>query len=324
MMRTKEGSEAAEVRIGISACILGQRVRWDGGHKRDGFIVDTFGRFVKFVPLCPEVEIGLGIPRETIRLEGKPGALRLVAPKSGRDLTGTMRAYAEGKVVELEKLDLSGFILKKDSPSCGMGRVRVYDKNGVPAKEGRGIFAEVLIARLPHLPVEEDGRLQDPRLRENFVERVFAYRRLRGLFDGAWKLGELVRFHTAEKLLLLAHRPEAYTKLGRLVATAKERRRAELAEEYRSTFLDALAIPATARRHVNVLQHMAGYFKKILPAEQKAEMAGSIDDFGRGLVPLVVPITLISHHVKVHGISYLEGQTYLAPHPKELMLRNHV
>jgi uncharacterized protein YbgA (DUF1722 family)/uncharacterized protein YbbK (DUF523 family) len=323
-MKARAGTEDADVRIGISACLLGERVRFDGGHKRDSFLIGTFGKFVRYIPLCPEVEIGLGVPRETIRLEGKPKDVRLVATKSGRDLTGTMREYAVRKVEELARLDLSGFVLKKDSPSCGMERVRVYDRNGVPSKAGRGLFAEVLMARFPLLPVEEEGRLEDPRLRENFIERVFAYRRVRKLLGGPWKMGDLVRFHTAEKLLLLAHEPAAYTKLGRLVATAKGRDRAGVAAEYEETFLSALKTIATARRHTNVLQHMAGYFKKVLPPEQKAELAGVIEDFLKGLVPLVVPLTLIRHHVRVHGVSYLAGQTYLEPHPKELMLRNHV
>ncbi len=315
---------SSEIRIGISACLLGERVRFDGGHKRDNFITETFGRFVRFVPVCPEVEIGLGIPRETIRLEGKTGSVRLVAPKSGADHTEGMSRYATRKAEALASLDLSGYILKKDSPTCGMERVKVYDKNGVPSKIGRGLFAEALMKRLPLLPVEEEGRMQDPRLRENFVERVFAYRRLRDLFGKPWKLGDLVRFHTAEKYLLLAHEPVAYEKLGRLVASAKGKKRGILAEEYQHIYMEALRKIATARRHANVLQHIAGYFKKVIGQEERRELAGIIDDFRRGLIPLVVPITLIRHYVQLHRITYLEGQMYIEPHPKELMLRNHV
>jgi uncharacterized protein YbgA (DUF1722 family)/uncharacterized protein YbbK (DUF523 family) len=312
-----------DILIGISSCLLGQRVRFDGGHKRDGFLADTVGRFVKFVPVCPEVEIGLGTPRESLRLVRREGDVRLVAPKSGLDHTEAMRRYAERKVAEIERLELSGYILKKDSPSCGMARVRVYDRNGVPSKSGSGVFAAVLLERLPLLPVEEEGRLNDPAIRESFYERVFAYNRLRALFR-RWRMGDLVRFHTAEKLLLLAHDPRAYQALGRLVARAKGRVREEVAAEYSEGFMEALGTFATRPRHVNVLQHMAGYFKRDLGPAEKEELQGVIQDFRRGLVPLIVPLTLIRHHVRILGVEYLAGQTYLEPHPKELMLRNHV
>lgn len=316
--------EPLVIKVGISACLLGENVRFDGGHKRDSFITDTFGRHVEFVPVCPEVELGLGIPRETIRLELRAGERRLVAPKSGRDLTEPMQAYAEKRTRELEPLELSGYILKKDSPSCGMERVKQYDENGVPSKKGVGAFARVLLERFPHLPVEEEGRLSDPVLRESFVERVFAYRRARDLFAGRWTVGDLVRFHTREKLLLLAHRPTAYQELGKLVAGAKKEPRAELARRYFDVYMSGLEERATTRRHVNVLQHMAGYFKKQLDAGDKAEIGQVIEDFRRGLVPLVVPLTLIRHHVRRFQVDYLADQVYLEPHPKELMLRNHV
>ncbi len=312
------------IRIGIAACLLGQGVRFDGGHKRDSFLVDVLGQFVEFVPVCPEVELGLGIPRETIRLERRGDGVHLVAPKSGRDHTSAMTALARSVCDRLEGLDLAGYVLKKDSPSCGYERVRVYDRNGVPSKSGRGVFAEVLRARFPHLPVEEEGRLNDPKLRENFIERVFAWRRLRDFFASPWKIGDLVRFHTAEKLLLLAHSPEVYRELGAFVAGAKKLARSEVAARYQERFMSALEKTATRRRHVNVLQHMAGYLKRLATVEERREVAQLIDDYGRGHVPLVVPITLIRHFVHRFGIDYLEGQRYLAPSPKELMLRNHV
>jgi uncharacterized protein YbgA (DUF1722 family)/uncharacterized protein YbbK (DUF523 family) len=312
-----------ELRIGISACLLGEKVRYDGGHKRDAFVNDTLGAFVAFVPVCPEVEVGMGTPREPIRLERRGAALRLVAPGSGTDHTDAMRRWAARRLEDLAALDLSGYILKKDSPSCGMERVRVYDEGGVPAKAGRGLFAAALIERLPDLPVEEEGRLHDPVLRECFVERVFAYRRLVDFFARRFTQGELVRFHTAEKLLLLAHEPAAYQALGRLVAGAKRLPREDIARRYRAAYMAALEKPATVRRHVNVLQHMAGYFKTLLSEDERRELQETIGDYRRRLVPLVVPITLIRHHVRRHGVAYLAGQVYLAPHPKELMLRNH-
>jgi uncharacterized protein YbgA (DUF1722 family)/uncharacterized protein YbbK (DUF523 family) len=314
----------AEIRIGISACVLGSEVRYDGGHKLDRFIRDTVGQFVTFVSVCPEVEIGLGVPRETIRLVRDKGETRLVGSTSGDDHTVKMRRYAKRKSRDLGKRDISGFILKKGSPTCGMERVKLYGSGGMPSKNGVGIFANGLMDAHPFLPVEEEGRLNDPKLRENFFERVFAYRRLHNCFSGHWSMGRLVSFHTGEKSLVLAHDPAAYTALGRLVARGKKLPRAELAGRYQSTFMTGLAKKATTGRHANVLQHMVGFFKRDLSAEQKAELQDVIADFRRGLVPLIVPVTLIRHYVRILGVDYLSGQTYLEPHPKELMLRNHV
>lgn len=315
------------IRIGISACVLGQEVRYNGGHKLDRFVRDTLGQYVEFVPVCPEVEIGLGVPRETLRLEGGSGqeqGLRLVAPKSGLNHTAPMQRYARRRVAELAQLHLCGFILKKDSPSCGMERVRVYGDKGIPTRNGRGLFAQVLIDALPGLPVEEEGRLNDPRLRDNFVERLFAYRRLRTFFGSRWKIGDLVEFHTREKLLVLAHDRPAYEQLGRLVAGAKKTPRPQLVAEYQRVFLTALAKMATTRKQTNVLQHIAGFLKKALDPSDRAELRGLIERYHQGFVPLVVPLTLIGHHVRRHEVDYLCRQTYLNPHPQELMLRNHV
>ena len=312
------------VRIGISSCLLGRKVRFDGGHKRDPFLTDTFGRFVEWVPVCPEVEAGFGTPREAMRLVDDGGRLRLLTVKTARDLTDTMERYARRRVEQLANENLCGYVLKKDSPSCGMARVKVYDPHNVPARTGVGLFAAALRARHPFLPVEEEGRLVDPRIRDNFTERVFAYQRLRALFVGRWTLGALVSFHTAHKLSLMAHSVTAYQSLGRLVAGAKSLSRADLESRYTEGFMNALEPMATTRRHVNVLQHMAGYFKKRLDDTSRAELAATIEDYRTGLVPLVVPITLIRHHVRQHDVAYLAGQIYLAPHPQELMLRNHV
>jgi len=314
----------APVRIGISSCLLGQNVRFDGGHKRDPFLVNTFGKYVEWVPVCPEVEMGLGTPRETLRLERRGGEVRFVMPKSGTDHTDGMRAWAGKRLAQLEGEDLSGYVLKKDSPSCGMERVRLYDGNGVPARTGRGVFAEALLGRFPTLPVEEEGRLGDMRLREGFVKRVFAYHRMKAFFASRWTLGGLVAFHTAHKLLLMAHSPQAYQRIGRLVARGKALPRETLRDKYEADFMAALAIPTTNRRHTNVLQHMAGYFSRELPADERQELSALIEDYRKGLVPLIVPITLLRHHVRRFGVAYLQGQVYLEPHPKELMLLNHV
>jgi uncharacterized protein YbgA (DUF1722 family)/uncharacterized protein YbbK (DUF523 family) len=312
------------IRIGISSCLLGEKVRFDGGHKRDAFLVETFGCFVEWVPVCPEVEMGLGTPRETLRLVRIGGNTRMLMPKTGTDHTQAMNAFAERRVRDLGQEDLCGYILKKDSPSCGMERVRVFDAHGVPAKSGRGLFAEALLRHFPNLPVEEEGRLSDPHLRENFIERVFAYRRLKTLFAGRWKLGELVAFHTAHKLLLMAHSPRAYASLGRLVAGSKKKPIAELEAQYENEFMDALRELATTRRQANVLMHILGYFRDELDADTRQELLGVIEDYRCGLVPLIAPIIMIRHYARRLDVAYLRAQVYLEPHPKELMLRNHV
>jgi uncharacterized protein YbgA (DUF1722 family)/uncharacterized protein YbbK (DUF523 family) len=299
-------------------------VRHDGGHKRDPFLVETLGQFVEWVPVCPEVEMGLGIPREAIRLEGDPEAPRLVATRSRRDLTQAMARLARARAEELARLDLAGYVLKKDSPSCGMERVRVYGEGARPLRRGIGLFARVLMARLPLLPVEEEGRLQDPGLRENFVERVFAYARWKATLGAGLTRGRLVTFHTAQKLLLMAHDPAAYRHLGTLVANVKQRPLRAAASDYGIGFMQALRTHATPRRHANVLEHMLGYFSDRLSADERQEIVAVITDHRRGLVPLVVPLTLVKHHVRRIGIPYLAGQAYLDPHPRELMLRNHV
>jgi len=200
----------------------------------------------------------------------------------------------------------------------------VYGTAGMPVKSGRGLFADALVTRFPLLPVEEEGRLNDPRLRENFGERIFAYRRLTAVFAVRWSMGDVVRFHTAHKLTLMAHRPEAYQRLGRLVASGKAMARREFQDRYSTEFMNALETIATPRRQANVLQHMLGYFKHALDRESRAELLGLIEDHAIGRVPLVVPLTLFGHHIRRCGVPYLADQVYLRPHPVELMLRNQV
>ncbi|HYA34074.1 MAG TPA: DUF523 and DUF1722 domain-containing protein [Candidatus Binataceae bacterium] len=315
------------IKIGVSSCLLGVKVRFDGGHKRSDFLVDTLGSFVEFVPVCPEVEIGLGVPRETLRLvrdSDTDRATRLVTNNTSIDLSDKMNSYAQRRVVALGREELSGYVLKKDSPSCGMGRVRVYGSSGMPMRDGSGLFAAALMRHYPCLPVEEEGRLNDLRLRENFVERVFAYRRLRSFFSSRWTLGGLVQFHTAHKLTLMAHSPQAYNELGRFVASAKRLPGDKLPERYEFAFMEALKKLATTARHTNVLHHMLGYLRPHLDQDSRDELVTLIDDYRRGLVPLAVPIALFRHYVRKCDIAYLRGQVYLEPHPKELMLRNHV
>ena len=312
------------IRLGISSCLLGEQVRFDGGHKRNHFLTDTMGPLVEWVPVCPEVEAGLGTPRETMRLERVGPGIRLMTTRTRVDLTSQLSGYTEQRLDTLAGEELAGYVLKKDSPSCGLTRVKVYEAQGSPARTGRGLFADRLLARFPLLPVEDDGRLSDPRLRENFFERVFAYRRLQALRDRRWAVGSLVAFHTSHKLAVMAHSVAAYRRLGRLVAEAKSLSRTDLAHRYSTEFMAALSVLATPARHANVLLHMAGYLKRQLDATSKQELLETIEEYRRGLVPLIVPITLVRHHVRRHGIRYLAGQVYLEPHPRELMLRNHV
>lgn len=312
------------LRLGISRCLLGDEVRFDGGHKRDNFLTDVLGPYVEWVPVCPEVEAGLGTPREAMRLVGDPAHPRLLTIKSGRDHTRALEKMATGRLAELGNLDLSGYVFKRGSPSCGVERVRVYTEQAMPSHNGVGIFARAFIEHFPLIPVEEEGRLCDAPLRENFIERVFCYRRYQDLLQNGVTRQAVVRFHTIHKYLLLAHSAQHYQALGRLVGQAEHHRPKELGFKYGELFMKALAVKATVRKHVNVLQHILGYFKTQLGASQKAELLGVISDYHQGLTPLIVPLTLIKHYVHLFDVGYIREQVYLNPHPKELMLRNHV
>lgn len=312
------------LRLGVSRCLLGEEVRFDGGHKRDHFLTDVLGRYVEWVPVCPEVEAGLGTPREAMRLIGDPSRPRLITIKSGKDHTEALETLSMARTDVFKALDLSGFIFKKDSPSCGIERVRLYNQHGMASRQGVGIFARTFMEQCPLIPVEEEGRLCDPALRENFIERVFCYRRYQELMrNGATRQG-LVRFHTIHKYLLLAHSRPHYQALGRLVGHAQRYRPKELAVKYGELFMKGLAVKATVRKHVNVMQHMVGFFRNRLEPHEKEELTGVIDDYHRELTPLVVPLTLVKHYVQRFDVGYIRDQVYLNPHPKELMLRNHV
>jgi uncharacterized protein YbgA (DUF1722 family)/uncharacterized protein YbbK (DUF523 family) len=312
------------IRLGVSSCLLGKAVRYDGGHKRDQFVTDLLGPFVEWVPVCPEIEVGMGTPRPALRLVRKGEDVRMVEINSGRDHTRAMQRYAARRTRALRGLALCGYVLKKDSPSCGMARVKVYDEKGAPKKDGHGLFASQLMGAFPNLPIEDEGRLNDAKLRENFIERVFAYQRLRDLFCERWTRGKLVAFHTAHKLQLMAHSMETYRELGSLVASVNNRPRDEVRETYQDGFMAALARVSSRARNTNVLQHAAGHLKKYLDSASRTEMANLIHDYRLGTVPLVVPVTLLRHHARHLDVAYLNGQTFLEPHPKELMLRNHV
>jgi uncharacterized protein YbgA (DUF1722 family)/uncharacterized protein YbbK (DUF523 family) len=325
--------EDQPIRLGVSSCLLGNEVRFDGGHKRDRYLESALSPQVEWVPVCPEVEVGMGIPRPTLRLVAEgDGEDRLVVPETGRDYTDDMVRYARQRVRALERLGLDGYVLKRDSPSCGMERVKVYPagpkKGGAGRRDGRGHFARVLLDENPDLPVEEEGRLNDAVLRESFIERIFARNRWRVLVKRGLSRRRLVGFHAAHKLLLLAHNEAAYRRMGRIVASFQKgsggRADREVYDAYGREFAAALRTRSTARKHVNVMHHMLGHLKRALSAPEKAQVLAMIEDYRNGLVPLVVPLTLLRFLIDTHDIEYLQGQLYLEPHPRELMLRNHV
>jgi uncharacterized protein YbgA (DUF1722 family)/uncharacterized protein YbbK (DUF523 family) len=314
----------APLRLGISRCLLGEAVRFDGGHKRDKFLTDVLGSYVKWISVCPEVEAGLGAPREAMRLIGDPLDPRLVTIKGRMDHTRALETLTKNRIEELKDFDLSGYVFKKGSPSCGIEKVRVYNKEGMPSRDGVGLFARAFMKQFPLIPVEEEGRLCDPMLRENFIERVFCYRRWQDLIMRGATKQALVQFHTIHKYLLMAHHTQQYEVLGQLVGQTHQYRAKELAYRYGELFMNTLAVKATVRKHVNVLQHIIGHFKERLSPREKSELLSVVGDYHHGLTPLIVPLTLIKHYAQIFDVSYIRDQVYLNPHPKELMLRNHV
>jgi uncharacterized protein YbgA (DUF1722 family)/uncharacterized protein YbbK (DUF523 family) len=312
------------LKLGISSCLLGEKVRWNAGHKLDQYLTYTLGQFVDFVPVCPEVEAGFGVPRESLRLVGDPEAPRLVTFKTKEDRTEPMLQWARKRVKELEKDDLCGFIFKSDSPSSGMIRVKVYSEKGMPQKKGVGMFAREFMNHFPLIPVEDDGRLHNPEIRENFIERIFTLRRWRQALAKKANVGGLVEFHTSNKLFILAHSPKHAGLMGKLVAAGKSLPVKDIFSQYEKILMEALALKTTVKKNMNVLQHMMGYFKNQLTADEKQELLQIFDQYYRGFVPLVVPITLMNHYVRKYDQPYLKQQTFLNPHPVELKLRTHV
>jgi len=311
------------IRLGISSCLMGNPVRFDGGHKWDRFLTGTLGRYVDYVPVCPEVEAGFGIPREAFRLVGDPEAPRLITSKGKQDYTDRMARWCRRRVRELEQENLCGFIFKSRSPSSGMERVKVYGDKGMPVKKGVGMFARAFMEHFPRLPVEEEGRLHDPGLRENFIERIFTLKRWRESRDSE-QMGEVVDFHTRNKLLILSHSPKHHTAMGRLVADGKSYPPKTLRDEYEAMLMEALRLKSTRKKHTNVLQHMMGYFKRDISSDEKQELMDVLNAYKTGNIPLIVPVTLFNHYVRKYNQAYLAKQTYLNPHPLELQLRNHV
>lgn len=313
------------INVGISVCLLGSKVRFDGQHKRDGYIVGTLGKYFHWVPSCPEHDCGMPIPRESMRLVGDENSPRLMTGKTKQDKTEQLCGWSEKRLDELELKNLCGYILKKGSPSCGMGGVRIYhEKNGMPYASSAGLFAKMLKERFPLLPIEDEGRLHDPGLRENFIERVFVYHRWQQFRQDGFTMKGLVEFHSRHKYLIMAHGPKPLRALGAIVANLDKSQLEEKCVEYFIELMAALKLKATVKKNVNVLQHIAGYFKKQLSGDEKAELVDIIEQYHSGLVPQIVPITLLKHFVRKYNQEYLKGQYYLEPHPLEMMLRNHV
>lgn len=320
------GEADVTIRIGISSCLLGEEVRWNGGHTRDYFLTDTLGKYVEWVPVCPEEEVGMGVPRERVRLLGDPDDPRMIGRESGEDWTERMKSYANNRVEELQEENLHGYILKKGSPSCGMERVMVLDDDEEdPVGESPGIFAKELMSEMTRLPVEDDGRLHDAGLRENFIERVFAYYRWSKLMEQDPSPGDLVEFHTAHKMTLLAHSDQGLRELGQLVAKAGSVEDFEkLLDEYGTKFMGMMGQVVDRGGHTNVLQHLQGFLKEHLTDDERQELSEEITKYRNGLTPLIVPVTLLRHHFRKHPVDWVMKQTYLSPYPTELQLRNHV
>lgn len=314
----------AKVRVGISQCLLGDKVRFDAGHKLSRVCTEVLAQRFDFVPVCPEMGIGMGAPRETIHLVGSAhdDAVRAVGTRTATlDVTAQLEAYGRQKAEELA--DLDGYVFMGRSPSCGLGNIKVYHENGNPVgRSSRGIYAREFTARHPLLPVEEEGRLRDPVLCDNFVTRVYAWQRWRALQAAGLTHARLQDFHARHKYLLMAHKPAAYQHLGRLVALSHQRPVEDAARDYIHDFMATLRTPATHRSHTNVLQHLAGYLKKLLDAPSRQELARLIDDYRQGKVPLIAPLTLLRHHLRRYPNAYVQRQVYLEPHPPELLLRN--
>lgn len=322
--RQSHKSNNSNVIIGISSCLLGEKVRFDAGHKQDRYITDVLGPFVTFVPVCPEVEVGMGAPRESVKLIGKLNEPRMVGNTSGEDWTDRMVKYASRRVKQDDTRNLTGYILKRKSPSCGMERVRVQTASKTSEYKGVGLFASALLEEYPYLPIEEEGRLNDPALRENFIERIFALSRLQELFASPFSRRRMIEFHTNHKFMLLSHSTVNYRRLGQLVGQIKEVPAGRFKKEYRDLFMRTLKFNATVKKNTNVLQHIVGFLKDHLLDSEKKDINEAISNYHDSLIPLIVPITLLRHFVFKYQIEYIQNQYYLNPHPKELMLRNHV
>ena len=317
-------TDTPRLSIGIARCLLGDEVRYDGTHKLDRYLRDTLGAFVDFVPVCPEVECGMPVPREPMRLTGAPAAPAFVGRRSGADWAPRLADWGRQRIAGLAHRGLCGYVLQYGSPACGLSRVKVYAGDGPPSMTGTGAWARMVMDAFPLLPCEDDGRLRNPAIRENFITRVFTLHRWRKAMAPGPTPGRLVEFHSRHKLMTMAHSVEGYRALGKLVAKAGSEDFTALCDRYLRELMACLTLKSTPSKNTNVLQHAMGYFKKDISAGEKEELAELIGQYRTGLVPLIAPITLVNHYVRKYGKAYLAAQHYLRPYPAELMLRNHV
>jgi uncharacterized protein YbgA (DUF1722 family)/uncharacterized protein YbbK (DUF523 family) len=316
--------DQSKILVGISSCLIGEKVRFDGGHKQNRYVLDTLGQYFRYRPFCPEMAIGLGVPRETIRLVAVDGKTEALGNKH-TELNFTRALIHSAEDQASWHRQVFGYIVKKDSPSCGMARVRVYHGEQ-PQRNGVGLYTARLMQNFPALPIEEEGRLGDPVLRESFVKRVFIYRRWHALLASGLDWAGLTDFHARHKLILYSHNQDLGRRLGRELAAVQQQSRQQPAQDYAPQYLAQLMailkISATRSNHVNVLEHIRGYLKQDLDKCDKQELTDSIDNYRRGLLPLIVPITLLRHHFRRNPNRYIERSYYLQPHPDELMLLN--
>ena len=313
-----------EMRLGVSACLMGDEVRYDGGHRRDPYVMDILARYFTLVKVCPEVGVGMSTPRETVRLVGRADAPRMIASETGSDWTARMNRWSRTRVRELKGENLCGFVFKKNSPSCGVFGVKIYDDKGRPGESGSGLFAIEFRKMNPLAPMEEEGRLEDPALRRNFLERVFAYHRLNQVFAGRWKRSGVTEFHNREKFLLLAHSPKIFKQLEQLTTTIGRRPAVEFKASYMAGFMEAMGVKAIPARHAKAMRSIAVLLRDYLTTSEYARVTGLIKEYREDLVPLVVPLTMLGFFGDLHEVPDLTGQSYLHPHSGELMLRNHV
>lgn len=314
-----------KIKIGVSSCLVGERVRWNGEHKQDRYVREVLGKYFEYVPICPEIEVGMGVPRETVALYGTLDKPRMISKKTQTDWTQRMNHFVKGRIHQLARDDLCGYIFKSKSPSCGLSRVPVYAGVGSnKARHGPGLFARAFNQAFPRIPTEDEGRLNDPGIRENFIVRVFCLDRFQRLLRKECSVGKLVTFHAQHKFLLLAHSKKHYDALGQLVGKPKSLKPERLRARYGNLLMEALSYRSTPKKNTDVLLHMLGFLKKFLTKTEKQDVLAAIEDYRKELLPLIVPVTLIRHLVNKHNIEYLQGQVYLNPHPSELMLRNHI
>ncbi len=324
-LNSKVWKKMDKIKLGVSKCLLGEKVRYDGQHKHDRYITGTLEPFFEYIGICPEADCGLSIPREAMRLVGQDkDHPKLMTRNTGKDITPMMIQWAETRLAQLEKEQICGYIFKSKSPSSGMVGVKIYSEDGLPRWTGSGIFAGMLMKRFPSLPVIDEGRLHDPVLRENFIEHVLVYRRWQELNCRPLSARMLQEFHARHKYLLMSHNQRNLTALGRIAAASSGEVRSEDREKYFELLTETMRLHATISKNVNVLMHLIGYFKHDLSPEEKQEMLEVTDSYHNGLVPLIVPLTLLKHYIYKYKKQYLEQQWYIKPHPMELMLRNHV